>query len=398
MKMKLDMSRGKPGSEQLDLSTGMLGITDYIDKYGTDCRNYGGIDGIPEMKELFADLMDARPDEILAGGNSSLSLMYECVLLYCLGLDKLKSDKLGTDRIRPDKNEGKIKFLCPAPGYDRHFTICEYLNIEMIPVSMTADGPNMDEVRRHVKDPLVVGIWCVPVFSNPQGIVYSDQVIKEMAALKPANRDFRILWDNAYGLHAFDGKPPNVANLLRECEKQNAYDMPLIFMSFSKISFGGAGVCAMAASPDNLDKMRKYLSIQTLGPDKLNQLRHVRFFKDARGVYAHMAKHAELLRPKVNAVLEELSAKLAGKGVGSWLVPKGGYFVPFDTLPGRAKRTVQLCAEAGLIMTPAGATYPYGKDPSDSNIRIAFSFPPIEQLKPAMEIFCTAVEKAAKER
>jgi len=382
--LKLDMSRGKPGADQLDLSNGLLSALspeDYLAEDGTDCRNYGGIDGIPEMKRLFADLMDVRPDEVFAGGNASLTLMYESVISFCLSGSK-----------------DKRKFLCPSPGYDRHFAIAEYLGIEMITVPMTQDGPDMAEVRKYVSDPAVVGIWCVPVYSNPQGVVYSDETIKAMAALKPAAADFRIFWDNAYIIHSFDGEPPKIANILRECEKQGAYDMPLVFTSFSKVSFPGAGVCAMAASPANLTKMRSHMIIQTIGPDKLNQLRHVRFYKDTDGVHRHMQKQAEILRRKFAVVLDELAAGLEGKGIGSWLSPKGGYFVSFDTLLGCAKRTIALCAEAGLVMTPAGATYPYGCDPKDSNIRIAPTFPPLEQLKQAMELFCAAVEVAALEK
>ena len=388
--LKLDMSRGKPGADQVDLSMGLLSILgpeDYKDTTGADCRNYGGIDGIPEMKELFADLMEVRPDEILVGGNASLTLMYESVIAFCM-----------EDGRPASKGKSNRKFLCPSPGYDRHFTITEYLGIEMIPISMTPTGPDMAEVKKHISDPAVAGIWCVPVFSNPQGIAYSDEVIKELAALKPAAKDFRIMWDNAYIVHSFDADPPKTANILRECEAQGNYDMPIMFTSFSKISFPGAGVCAMAASPANLAKMRSHMIVQTIGPDKINQLRHVRFFKDAEGIHSHMRKHGEILRHKFKVVMDELTTGLGGKGIGEWISPKGGYFVSFDTLPGCAKRTVELCAEAGLIMTPAGATYPYGKDPQDNNIRIAPTFPPVGQLKQAMELFCVAVELAALEK
>ena len=382
--LALDMSRGKPGADQLDLSMALfnaLDPSDYKAGDGTDCRNYGGIDGIPEMKKLFADLMEVRPEEVLVGANASLALMYESVVAYILRGSK-----------------GKRKFLCPSPGYDRHFAITEYLGVEMIPIAMTPSGPNMDEVRKYIADPAVAGMWCVPVFSNPQGVVYSDEVIREIAALKPAAEDFRILWDNAYIVHSFEGAPPKVLNLLRECEAQGNGDMALMFTSFSKISFPGAGVSAMAASPSNLAKMRNHLSVQTIGPDKLNQLRHVRFFKDAQGVLEHMKKHGEVLRPKFNIVLDTLDTKLKGKGIGTWLKPKGGYFVAFDSLPGCAKRIVKLCAEAGLILTTAGAAYPHGNDPQDSNIRIAPTFPSLKQLKQAMELFCVAVELAALEK
>lgn len=379
--LKLDMSRGKPGADQLEISKDIMTVLspdDYIAEDGSDCRNYGGVDGIPEMKKLFAELMDVKAEEILVGGNASLTLMYESLC----GLFP---------------NKDKRKFLCPAPGYDRHFTITEYLGFELISIPMTAEGPDMLEVNKHIADPAVAGIWCVPVFSNPQGLTYSDQIIKELASMKPAAKDFRILWDNAYMLHQFEGEIPKIANLLKECEKNGAYDMPLMFTSFSKITFPGAAVSAMAASPANLKKMREHLIVQSIGPDKLNQLRHVRYFKNADGVRNHMKKHAAILRPKFNAVLKALSDNLEGKSVGTWLKPSGGYFVSFDTLPGYAKRTVELCAEAGLIMTAAGAAFPYGKDPEDSNIRIAPSFPSLEQLEQAMELFCVAVELAVLE-
>ena len=394
--MILDMSRGKPGADQLDLAMGLLECTGYMAEDGTDCRNYGGIDGIPEMKRLFADLMEVDTDEVFVGGNASLTLMYESLLTYTI--------------ISGSGYRGVRKILCPSPGYDRHFAMTAYLGLDMIPIPMTIDGPDMDMVRSFMHDPAVAGMWCVPVYSNPQGIVYSDQVIKEIAALRPAAPDFRVLWDNAYIVHSFNGAPPQVANLLRECQKQNNYDMPLMFSSFSKISFPGAGVCAMAASPANLDKMRKHLIMQTIGPDKLNQLRHVKYFKNAGGVKAHMGKLAAVLAPKFDIVLEALEKNLGGKdsdsgsshigysscGYGSWLKPTGGYFVSFETLPGRAAKTVQLCADAGLILTPAGAAYPYGRDPQDSNIRIAPTFPSLEQLSQAMEIFCEAVKRGAE--
>ena len=381
--LKLDMSRGRPSPDQVDLAMGMIDIlnsTDYLSEDGSDCRNYGGLDGIPEMKRLFAELMDVNPCEVLVGGNSSLSLMYKAVSAFSIAEGR------------------KRKFLCPVPGYDRHFSICEYLDIQMIPIPMTPCGPNMVEVQKYMSDPDVVGIWCVPVFSNPQGIVYSDEVIKQMAALKPAAADFRIFWDNAYLVHAFEGDPPEIINILRECEKNNNYDMPLIFTSFSKISFAGSAVSALAASPDNLAKFRAYLSIQTVGPDKLNQLRHVRYFKNRNGVLSHMKKHKEILHPKFNLVFKELYSKLEKKGLATWFEPKGGYFLSVDTMPGCAKRTVTLCAEAGLAITPAGAPYPYGQDQLDSNIRLAPSSPTIEQLKQAMELFCIAVELATLEK
>ena len=388
--LKLDMSRGKPGADQLDLVMGMmnvLGPDDYLAEDGSDCRNYGGLDGIPEMKRIFAELMEVRQDEVLVGGNASLTLMYESIIAFLTG----PKDTAGA-RTR------RLKFLCPAPGYDRHFTISEYLGFELVSIPMMSDGPDMEEIRRQVKDPAVAGIWCVPVFSNPQGIVYSERVIREMAALKPAAKDFRIFWDNAYIVHSFEGEPPRILNILRECELQGNYDMALVFSSFSKISFAGAGVCAMAASPQNLKRMREHLIVQSIGPDKINQLRHVRYFKNADGIRLHMKEVAKLLRPKFQAVLDGLETGLAGKGIGNWLKPGGGYFVSFDTMPGCAGRVVALCAEAGVVMTPAGAAYPYGQDPQDKNIRIAPTFPSLEQLKQAIKVFCAAVELAALEK
>ena len=380
--LRLDMSRGRPGSDQLDLSSGLLECLterDYFAEDGADCRNYGGLDGISEMKRLFGDLLGARPDEVLVGGNSSLSLMFMCVSLLF-------------------GNAGGRKFLCPSPGYDRHFTICEHFGIEMIPIDMTPDGPDMAQVRRRAADPAVAGMWCVPVFSNPQGYVYSDETILELAALDFAAPDFRILWDNAYAVHQFEGEPLKPLNILRACQEKGVYDKVIMFTSFSKISFAGSGVAALAASPNNLEKIRSHMAVSTLGPDKINQLRHVRFFKDANGVHKHMKKHAALLRPKFDLVERQLTESLSGKGIAHWHRPRGGYFVPFDTLPGCAKRTVALCKEAGLTMTPAGATYPHGHDPQDRNIRIAPSAPQIAQLQEAMKLFCLAVELAALEK
>lgn len=398
--LNLDMSRGKPGADQLDLSMDLLNILepgDYKASDGTDCRNYGGLDGIPEMKKIFADLMEVKTEEILVGGNASLTLMYESVCIQQNGNKSQNYQNSQNGQNYQNSQNGKIKHLCPAPGYDRHFTIAEHFDIELIPITMTQEGPDIAEIKKHIQDSAVTGIWCVPVYSNPQGIVYSDRVIKEMAALKPKSENFRIFWDNAYVAHALEGDPPKIANILRECEKCGSYDMPIIFSSFSKITFPGAGVCAMAASPNNLEKMKKLLFVQTIGPDKMNQLRHARYFKDVKGVHSHMKKHSGILAPKFKVVTDALTAKLKGKEIGTWIEPKGGYFISFDALPGTAQNIVTLCKEAGLIMTPAGATYPYGKDPKDSNIRIAPTFPSLDQLKQAMELFCVAVELAALE-
>ena len=391
--LKLDMSRGKPGADQLDLCGAMMNCLakdDYMSSNNIDCRNYGGVDGIPEMKQLFADILDIDRDEVVVGGNSSLKMMFDNIAVNV---------SHGVRDGVPWQQQGTIKFICPVPGYDRHFSICQYFHIEMIPVEMTPDGPDMDTVERLVaSDPLIKGIWCVPVFSNPDGYVYSDEVVRRMAHLKPAAVDFRIYWDNSYTIHHFSGERPVIPNILRECEKAGTPHMPLIFTSFSKISFPGAAVAAIASSKSNCDFIRKRLTIQTIGPDKLNQLRHVRFFKDLNGVLAHMEKMAEILRPKFEVVLGTLQTELSGKGVAAWTTPTGGYFVSLNTEEGCAKRTVALCKDAGIVMTGAGATFPYGKDPLDRNIRIAPSFPPIDELKTAMEVFCVCVQIAAIEK
>ena len=391
--LKLDMSRGKPGADQLDLCGAMMNCLakdDYMSSNNIDCRNYGGVDGIPEMTQLFADILDIDRDEVVVGGNSSLKMMFDNIAVNV---------SHGVRDGVPWQQQGTIKFICPVPGYDRHFSICQYFHIEMIPVEMTPDGPDMDTVERLVaSDPLIKGMWCVPVFSNPDGYVYSDEVVRRIANLKPAAVDFRIYWDNSYTIHHFSGERPVIPNILRECEKAGNPNMPLIFTSFSKISFPGAAVAAIASSKSNCDFIRKRLTIQTIGPDKLNQLRHVRFFKDLNGVLAHMEKMAEILRPKFEVVLGTLQTELSGKGVATWTTPSGGYFVSLNTEEGCAKRTVALCKDAGIVMTGAGATFPYGKDPLDRNIRIAPSFPPIAELKTAMEVFCVCVQIAAIEK
>ena len=391
--LKLDMSRGKPGADQLDLCGAMMNCLakdDYMSSNNIDSRNYGGVDGIPEMKQLFADILEIDRDEVVVGGNSSLKMMFDNIAVNV---------SHGVRDGVPWQQQGTIKFICPVPGYDRHFSICQYFHIEMIPVEMTPDGPDMDTVERLVaSDPLIKGMWCVPVFSNPDGYVYSDEVVRRIANLKPAAVDFRIYWDNSYTIHHFSGERPVIPNILRECEKAGNPNMPLIFTSFSKISFPGAAVAAIASSKSNCDFIRKRLTIQTIGPDKLNQLRHVRFFKDLNGVLAHMEKMAEILRPKFEVVLGTLQTELSGKGVATWTTPSGGYFVSLNTEEGCAKRTVALCKDAGIVMTGAGATFPYGKDPLDRNIRIAPSFPPIDELKTAMEVFCVCVQIAAIEK
>lgn len=391
--LKLDMSRGKPSSAQLDLSADMLhclSADDYMSSNKIDCRNYGGVDGIPEMKDLFADILEVERDQVIVGGNSSLNMMFDNIAANV---------SHGVRDGVPWQQQGEIKFICPVPGYDRHFSICQYFHIDMIPVRMTPEGPDMDEVERLVeRNPLIKGMWCVPVFSNPDGCTYSDEVVRRIARLKPASIDFRLYWDNAYAIHHFSGETPKIPNILKECEAAGNPHMPLVFTSFSKISFSGAAVAAMATSKSNCDFIRNRLTIQTVGPDKLNQLRHVRFFKNMDGVLQHMEKMAEHLRPKFSMVLDILDSRIATKKIARWSKPTGGYFISLDTEPGCAKRTVALCKEAGITMTPAGATFPYGKDPLDTNIRIAPSYPPIEELETAMEVFCICLQIATIEK
>ena len=384
MNLSLDMSRGKPGASQLDVSRGLLtclGEDDYRAADGTDCRNYGGLDGLPEMKALFAELFQTAPADVLVGGNSSLQMMYN-----------------GMDLLRRTVGPGKT-ILCPVPGYDRHFAIAERLGFAMQTVPMTPDGPDTDAVRDALRNPDVVGLWCVPVFSNPQGVTYSPETAAALASLPAASPDFRIFWDNAYAVHALSGdnRPKPHHNLLRLATEAGHPDRALMFTSFSKITFPGAGVAAMAASPANLAAMKAALAVQTIGPDKVNQLRHVRYFQNLDGVLTHMAKHAAILQPKFAAIDQKLTRHLAGQSIARWDTPAGGYFIAFETLPGLAERVVTLCAEAGLVMTPAGATFPY-EDPTDSHIRIAPSFPPLDQLETAMDLFCTTVKLAASER
>lgn len=390
---KLNMTRGVPSDEQLSLCNGMLtclSADDYKAVNGVDCRNYGGLDGIPEMKKIFADLLDLTPDEVVVGGNSSLSLMFDNVAVNM---------SHGVRDGKPWQDQGFVKFLCPVPGYDRHFTICDYFHIEMIPIAMGQDGPDMDAIESAVKkDPMIKGIWCVPKYSNPTGITYSAETVKRFANLKPAAADFRIYWDNAYAFHDLADKQKPLSNIIRLCEEAGNPNMPFVFSSFSKVSFAGASVTCMASSKSNCEYIRKRLTTQTIGPDKLNQLRHARFFKDAAGVMAHMEKHAAILKPKFRLVNDTLSRELSGLEIAEWTEPDGGYFVNFDSLDGCAKRIVSLCAEAGVALTPAGATFPGGNDPRDRNIRIAPTCPPIEDLGKALEIFCAAVKLAAAEK
>jgi len=390
---KLNMTRGVPSGEQLALCNEMLTCLtaeDYKTANGADCRNYGGLDGIGEMKKIFADLLDLTPDEVIVGGNSSLALMFDNVAVNMFH---------GVRDGQPWQNQGKVKFLCPSPGYDRHFSICDYFHIDMIPVAMGENGPDMDTVEKLVSsDPMIKGIWCVPKFSNPTGIIYSDETVKRFANLKSAANDFRIYWDNAYAIHDIDGKNTKIFNIVRLCEEAGNPNMVYIFTSFSKVSFAGASVTCVASSKSNCEFIKRRLAAQTIGPDKINQLRHVRFFKDAAGVMAHMEKHAANLRPKFNLVSDTLSRELDGLGIAKWTKPGGGYFVSFDSLEGCAKRIVALCAEAGVALTPAGATFPNGNDPKDRNIRIAPTYPPLGELEEALEIFCVAVKLASVEK
>lgn len=391
--LKLDMSRGKPSPDQLDLSMEMMDHygNEYVSENGTDCRNYGLLDGIPEAKAIFSEMLGVSADQIIIGGNSSLQLMYDFVI-RALQLGVLGSDK-------PWCKYDKVKFLCPSPGYDRHFAICESLGIEMIPVEYKSDGPDMDEVERLVSsDETIKGIWCVPMYSNPTGISYSDEAVRRFAALKPAAKDFRILWDNAYCVHHLSDDQDKILNIIEECEKTGNPDMVVEFASTSKISFPGSGIAMIAASKANIDFIKSQLTFQTIGYDKLNQLHHVQYFKDLNGIMEHMKRHAKIVKPKFDAVLSALDKEIAPLGIGEWNSPKGGYFISFNALDGCAKRIVGLAKEAGVVMTGAGATYPYGKDPRDSNIRIAPTYPTVDELKLAMEIFCVCVKLASVEK
>lgn len=391
----LDMSRGKPSKAQLDLSNGLMdvlnGDSDLVSSDGVDCRNYGVLDGITEARKLLADMSEVPERNILIYGNSSLNVMFDTVS---------RAMTHGIMGSTPWCKLDKVKFLCPVPGYDRHFAVTEHFGVEMINVPMTEEGPDMDMVEKLVaEDDAIKGIWCVPKYSNPQGVIYSDETVRRMAALKPAAKDFRIFWDNAYAVHHLYGaEQGKILNILDECEKAGNPDMVFEFCSTSKISFAGGGIAAIAASEANLADIKKSLTIQTIGFDKVNQLRHVRFFKDADGIAKHMEKHAEFLRPRFELVLETLESQLSGLGAGSWIKPMGGYFITYETNEGCAKRVVALAKEAGVVLTPAGAPFPYGKDPKDSVIRIAPSYPTMEDLKQAAEIFCVCVKVATIEK
>ncbi len=385
--LKLDMSRGKPCKEQLDLSVALNDVADYVSN-GVDVRNYGMLDGIPSCKKLFADLMGVKPENVIVGPTSSLNLMFDYVSqCYTHGAGSTPWCKLD-----------KVKFLCPVPGYDRHFTILEHFGIEMINVDMKQDGPDMDAIEELVKDPSVKGMFCVPKYSNPQGITFSDDVVRRIAALKPAAEDFRIVWDNAYCVHDLVEDGDKLLNIFDVLPEYGNDDMVVEVCSTSKITFPGAGISAIIASDNNIKMIKSRLSAQVISYDKMNQHRHVVFFGDANGVLNHMKKHAAILKPKFDIVIKTLNEELAGKGIASWFAPKGGYFISLDVMDGCAKRVGELCKEAGVTLTSVGATYPYGKDPNNKNIRIAPSFPPVDELSLAAELLCICTRLAAAEK
>ena len=395
LNLQLDMSRGKPSPSQLDVSLGLMDALNsnsvLKSEDGTDCRNYGVLDGIPEAKKLMADMMGTTADHIIIFGNASLTIMYDSIS---------RSYTHGVLGSTPWCKLDKVKFLCPVPGYDRHFAITEHFGIEMINVPMTQDGPDMDMVEELVaNDDSIKGIWCVPKYSNPQGYCYSDETVRRFANLKPAAKDFRIYWDNAYGIHhLYEDNQVEIPDIISECEKAGNPNLVYEFASTSKVSFPGSGIAAMAASAENLTDVKKQMTIQTIGYDKLNQLRHVAYFKNIDGLKAHMKKHADAMRPKFEAVLKVLDEELTGAEIGSWVKPLGGYFISFDAMEGCAKKIVAKCKEAGVTLTNAGATFPYGKDPKDSNIRIAPSFPTPEEMAVATDLFVLCVKLVSVEK
>ncbi len=391
--LKLDMSRGKPGKTQLDLSNDMLKVLSDREQCfddALDVCNYGNLFGIPSARAFFAELLDVKPSEVIVGGSASLQLMYNLIsTAFTHGL--LHSPE-------PWSKRGKVRFLCPAPGYDRHFRITEFFGMELIPIAMAAEGPDMDAVLQWIKDPSVLGIWCVPKYSNPDGIIYSDRVIRALASMKPAAPDFAIMWDNAYCIHEFDGDYVPFPDMLKICAEYGNADMVYEFASTSKVTFPGAGISCMCASEANLAYFQKTLGVQIISFDKVNQLRHVRFLKDKETTLALMKRHAAILKPRFDAVCDALDREIVPRGIGRFNRPKGGYFVSLYAMPQTAKRALQLVKEAGVTMTPAGATYPYGKDPFDSNIRIAPTLPPVEELNAALEVLCLCLRMAALEQ
>ncbi len=390
--LSLDMSRGKPGADQLDLSVDMLNIMVNADDCkadnGFDCRNYGVLDGIPECKKLFADMLQVDVKNVIIGGSSSLNLMYD-YLNQCM--------YLGVAGCEPWSKQGKVKFICNVPGYDRHFAITEFFGIEMISIEMDDNGPDVHKIAELVKDPMVKGMFCVPKYSNPTGVTYSDEKVRALASLKPAAKDFRVIWDNAYIVHELTDTPDKLLNIFEACKEFGTEDYFVEFTSTSKITFPGAGVSAVAASDKNIAEIKKRLNFQTISYDKLNQLRHVKYLKNIDGVKAYMQKHAEIIAPKFQIVLDMLATEIKPLGIGKWVEAKGGYFISYDTVGSSAKRIGELCKDAGLVLTTVGATYPYGIDPEDKNIRIAPTFPSVENLKKAMEVFCLCAKLAAIE-
>jgi DNA-binding transcriptional MocR family regulator len=392
-KLKLNMSRGKPGADQLALSMGMLETLDASSatatRSGDDCRNYGLPFGIDEMRGLMAEIMEVDAENVIVGGNSSLNMMFDTV---CCGMTH------GFSGCEPWIKQKPVKFLCPSPGYDRHFAVTEYFGIDMITIRMTPSGPDMDAVEELVRDESVKGIWCVPKYQNPTGITFSDETVRRFAALRPAAPDFLIFWDNSYCVHDLTDTPDVLLNLWEACKAEGTLENLIVTTSTSKITFPGAGVAALAAGPGNLAVLKKRCTFSSIGPDKLNQLRHYRFLRNKEGVMEQMKKHREILSPKFGVVMQKLESELDGKGIASWTNPRGGYFFSVDVLPGCAKRVVALCEQAGVVLTGAGATFPYGKDPADSNIRLAPTYPPIHELEQAMDLFCICVQLAAVEK
>lgn len=392
--LNLDMSRGKPSPQQLDLSMSMLDTinsrSNYFSRENIDCRNYGVLDGINEMKELMSQIMQTDKNDIIIGGNSSLSLMFDTISHFMTH---------GTSDTPPWIKQENIKFLCPSPGYDRHFSITQYFGIKMVPIKMNSDGPDMNQIQKLAEnDSTIKGIWCVPKYSNPQGITYSDEVVTKFAKLKPAAKDFKIFWDNAYAIHDLTNSEEKLLNIFEECEKYNSSNLPIMFCSTSKITFAGSGISAIACKGENLESLKKRFSFKIIGYDKINQLRHYRFLKNINILKYHMKKHAQTLNPKFKMVINKFNDNFENNPIISWTQPKGGYFISVETLNGCAKETVRYCKEAGLKLTEAGTTYPYGIDPNDSNIRIAPSYPDIEELDKAIDIFCLCVKLAATEK
>lgn len=393
--LNLNMARGKPGVEQLEISVHMLDIVNSSSTCqsvdGTDCRNYGLLEGLPSCRHLFGKILDVDPELVMVGGNSSLNMMFDTI-----------STMMTTSIVEGEKPWFEVKdrkFLCPVPGYDRHFGITEYFGFEMIPVPMNNEGPDMDVVEKLVsEDASIKGIWCVPKYSNPSGVTYSDETVRRFAALEPKAKDFRIMWDNAYAIHDVTDTPDTLLSIMDECKKTGNENLPILFCSTSKITFPGSGVAAMAASKDNMKVFKEKYKYQTIGFDKINMLRHMLFFKNYDGILKHMEKHKEILKPKFEVVISKLKSQLEETGIASWTEPNGGYFVSVDVLEGTADEVVRLCKEAGVVLTGAGATYPYGKDPKNSNIRIAPSYPPVEELAKAMDIFCICSKLAAAKK